>query len=292
MSVIPRNQGQFPTCFRHSLQLTRRESELENEPQNPRTFTVRESELENEPQNPRTFLVTGASSGIGQAVSSHLVGEGAHVFAVSRRPERDVAGPLCESGSFRYFQCDLSDFDDLNLKVARILQEASGLNGVVLCHGYGDFGSLEEFSASRIRKLVDTNLTSHAMILRLVVPGMKRQKQGDVVVIGSESARSGGRRGAVYSAAKFGLRGLVQALRKECAPSNVRVSIIHPGMVDTPFFDALDFAPGESPDNFLTATDVAAAVCYVLEMPLGTVMDEINLSPLKTVIRNKPVSAD
>ncbi|MCY3768384.1 MAG: SDR family NAD(P)-dependent oxidoreductase [Gammaproteobacteria bacterium] len=233
--------------------------------------------------------MTGAGSGIGRAVSGRLAADGANVLAVSRQPEGNAAGCLPASGSFRYFQCDLSDSSDLDLKISRILRETGVLDGVILCHGYGDFGSLEEFSASRIQQLVDTNLTSYAMILRLVVPRLKRQRQGDVVVIGSESAMSGGKRGAVYSAAKFGLRGLVQALRKECAPSHVRVSIINPGMVDTPFFDALDFAPGESPDNFLVSADVASAVCSVLEMRPGSVVDEINLSPLKTVIRNKPV---
>ena len=103
--------------------------------------------------------------------------------------------------------------------------------------------------------------------------------------MGSEAALAGGKRGAVYSAAKFGLRGLAQALRQECAASGLRVSIINPGMVQTEFFNGLDFRPGEAPDNYILPDDVALAVQMILEARQGTVFDEINLSPQKKVIR-------
>ena len=103
--------------------------------------------------------------------------------------------------------------------------------------------------------------------------------------MGSEAARTGGKRGAVYSAAKFGLRGLAQSLRQECAASGVRVSIVNPGMVKTAFFDELDFQPGDAPDNYILPEDVARAVLAILETRTGTVVDEINLSPQKKVIR-------
>ena len=103
--------------------------------------------------------------------------------------------------------------------------------------------------------------------------------------MGSEAALAGGKRGAIYSAAKFGLRGLAQSIRQECAASGVRVSIINPGMVNTAFFDEQDFRPGEETDNYILPEDVARAALTILQARTGTVFDEINLSPQKKVVR-------
>ncbi|MCK5307276.1 MAG: SDR family oxidoreductase, partial [Zetaproteobacteria bacterium] len=117
-----------------------------------------------------------------------------------------------------------------------------------------------------------------------LLPGMKQRKSGTLIFMGSETALDGAKRGTVYSASKFGLRGLAQSLRLECATSGVRVGIINPGMVKTEFFDQLDFQPGVDPDNYILPEDVAEAVLLVLEARYGTVFDEINLSPQKKVI--------
>jgi 3-hydroxy acid dehydrogenase / malonic semialdehyde reductase len=157
----------------------------------------------------------------------------------------------------------------------------------VLNAGQGRFGSLEEFSYRQIREMVELNLLQHIYIARALTPRLKRVGRGDLVFIGSEAALNGGRKGAVYSACKFALRGLAQSLRDECSQSGVRVSLINPGMVDTAFYDDLDFAPGEAPENHLRAEDVAETVAMVLGAHPGTVFDEINLNPLKKVIRFK-----
>ncbi len=242
----------------------------------------------------RTFLVTGASSGIGHAVTTALLSRSAKVIGVSRREPELTPTEMhdFDSENFQFLGCDLSDFESLSNslepEIRRLRKEKSHpLDGVVLCHGYGDFGAVEQFSNERISLLIDTNLTSHIMICRLVLPVLKTVGAGDLIFIGSESSLKGGKKGAVYCATKFGLRGFAQSLRQECATSNVKVSIVNPGMVDTGFFDDLDFAPGESQDNQLHAETVAKAVMAIFDMPSGSVVDEINLSPIKTVIRNK-----
>ena len=159
------------------------------------------------------------------------------------------------------------------------------LDGAVLAAGRGRFGSLEELSYAQIRALVELDLIAPIFIARWLVPRLKRGGGGDLVLIGSEAGQSGGRRGAVYAAAKSGLTGLARALRQEGARSAVRVSVINPGMVATPFFDDQPFAPGEADDEHLLAGDVAAAVRLVLEARAGTNIDEINLTPQKFVLR-------
>ena len=104
------------------------------------------------------------------------------------------------------------------------------------------------------------------------------------MIIGSEAALRGGRRGSLYCAAKFALRGFAQSMREETAASGIRVVLVNPGMVRTGFHENLDFRPGQEPEQHLLPSDVAAAVSLALDARVGAVIDEIDLSPQKRVI--------
>ena len=229
----------------------------------------------------KNIIVSGASSGIGRAISVHLLQRGYRVTGVAR----DFSKFPCTDPNFTPVCMDLSDLDALPAQLDALTRQDTPVDGLVCCAGSGRFGSLEEFSLLQIRTLLDLNLTSQLYLVRALLPGMKQRAGSNIIFMGSEAALAGGKRGAVYSAAKFGLRGLAQALRQECAASGLRVSIINPGMVQTEFFNELDFRPGEAPDNYILPEDVAQAVQLILETREGTVIDEINLSPQKKVIR-------
>ena len=124
-------------------------------------------------------------------------------------------------------------------------------------------------------------------MIRAFLPILKRNGHGNIIIIGSEAALLGGARGGIYSASKSALRGLAQSLRAESATSGIRVTMINPGMVRTRFFETLDFEHGDDPDNFIEPLDIAQAVGAALDARQGTVFDEINLTPLKKVVRKK-----
>jgi 3-hydroxy acid dehydrogenase/malonic semialdehyde reductase len=229
----------------------------------------------------RTILVTGASSGIGQAIAISLLRHGYRVIGMAR----DFSKSSLDSDNFMAAPIDLSRLDELPARLETLIKNEPAIDGVICCAGSGRFGSLEEFSYPQIKALIELNLTSQIYLVRALIPGMKQRATGDIVFMGSESARTGGKRGAVYAAAKFGLRGLAQSLRHECATRGVRVSIVNPGMVKTAFFDDLDFQPGDESENYILPEDVASAVLTILEARTGTVFDEINLSPQKKVVR-------
>ena len=229
----------------------------------------------------KNIIVSGASSGIGRAISTRLLQQGYRVTGVAR----DFSKFPCDDLRFTPVCMDLSNLDELPARLDALVKKDTVIDGLICCAGSGRFGSLEEFSAPQIRQLLDLNLTSQLYLVRALLPGMKQRGSGNIVFMGSEAALAGGKRGAVYSAAKFGLRGLAQALRQECAASGLRVSIINPGMVQTEFFNELDFRPGEAPDNYILPDDVALAVQMILEARQGTVFDEINLSLQKKVVR-------
>ena len=188
---------------------------------------------------------------------------------------------------FRWYRADLGSLDGLPEELTKIARENPLIDGLVANAGIGRFGSLEEQSPAQIRQLVDLNLTSQILLARIFLPLLKRSGRGDFLLVGSEAAVDAGRRGAVYSATKFALRGFARALRQECARSGVRISIVNPGMVRTPFFDDLGFEPGPDAHHALRPEDVAAAILQVLASPPGVVYDEIRLTPLKKSIHFK-----
>ena len=235
------------------------------------------------PSAPRTLLVTGASSGIGQAICIRLLNEGHKIIGLARNFDKFPCGEV----SFHAVSIDLSDIESLPDSLKKIQKEFPAVDGLVCCAGRGQFGSLEEFSYEQIRSLMELNFLSQAYVIKTFLPGIKKTGRGDILLIGSEAALSGGRKGAIYCASKFALRGLAQALREECARNGIRVAIINPGMVKTEFFDNLNFAPGDKEENFILPEDVADAALLVINSRYGTVYDEINLSPQKKVIQPK-----
>jgi short-subunit dehydrogenase len=234
----------------------------------------------------RQILVTGASRGIGQAISKALLQQQHQVIGVARTATPELSSHT----NFHTETIDLADLTNLPEQLKTLQGRYPNIDGLVLNAGRGQFGSLEEFSYEQINSLINLNFTAQAYICRAFLPLMKRQGQnqkspGDLIFIGSEAALWGGRRGAVYSASKAALRGFAQALREECARSGIRVCVINPGMVRSSFFDNLNFQPGPDERHAISPDTVAEAVLQVLSAPPSTVFDEINLSPLQKVLR-------
>lgn len=231
----------------------------------------------------RSVLLTGASSGIGRAIGRQLLQAGHDVLGVSRDITKfNIAHPR-----FSSVQLDLSQLATLPKHCKIIQQQHPQLDTIIFAAGTGLFGSLEEFSSAQIESLMNLNFTANALLTRAFLPQLKRKSQADLIYIGSEAALQGTRKGTMYCASKFALRGFTQALREECAKSGLRVALINPGMVQTPFFEQLNFAPGNADGQYITAEDVAACVRFILHSSRNIVVDEINLSPLNKVINFK-----
>ena len=232
----------------------------------------------------KTAIVTGASSGMGAAISKQLLNDGYGVVGLAR----DFSKCTIDSENFHSISLDFSDLDNLPAQLSELSKNHPQVDVLICCAGKGQFGSIEEFSYQQLQDLMQLNFMSQAFITKALVPSMKQQGHGDIIYIGSESALSGGKKGAIYCASKFAIRGMAQALREECSRSNVRVTLINPGMTKTPFFDNLKFQPGVAKENYIEPEDIANAVSMVLASRPETVFDEINLSPMKNVIRQKP----
>ena len=225
------------------------------------------------------ILITGASSGIGLATTRLLLEKSFRVTGLCRRD--DIAG--LEDKNFTALPLDLVDSQKIDKQIKQLLKSHS-FDGLVHAAGYGEFGSIEQFSIARIEAAIQVNLTSALILCRALIPAFRRQQAGRLIFIGSESAHLAGRKAAVYSAAKFGLRGFCQALRDDCASDGIQVSLINPGMVRSPFFDNLEFAPADLPENAIEPEQIASLIAYVLDSDSNIVFDDLQLSPrLKSI---------
>jgi short-subunit dehydrogenase len=231
----------------------------------------------------RSVLVTGASSGIGRAVAKALLRQGYFVFGTSR----DCSQFETSHSHFLPVEMDFSTLSLLAEQAKQLQIKHPSISVIVFCAGYGRFGSLEQFSYQQIDSLMTVNFTGQAVLARAFVPGFKRKDRADLIFIGSESALQGRRQGAVYCASKFAVRGFSQALREECAKSQVKVTLINPGMVKTEFFEPLAFEPGDDESNYILPEDLAAAVNYILKTRPGIVVDELVINPLNKVVKFK-----
>ncbi|MCK5667248.1 MAG: SDR family NAD(P)-dependent oxidoreductase [Thiotrichaceae bacterium] len=228
----------------------------------------------------KTALITGASSGIGLAITQTLLTQQCRVIGIARDFSKvDIQNELFES-----FSQDLTDLNKTSELIKKLIKEHN-IDFFIRSAGSGLFGSIEQFSVKQIDQYIKSNLSSALVISHHVVPAMRKNKSGRIIFIGSESAINAGKKGTLYSSTKFGLRGLALALREDCSKDNINVSLINPGMVKTPFFDNQKFQPGEDASNYITPQDIAETVLHILQSNPEIVFDEINVSP-----RNKSIT--
>ena len=229
----------------------------------------------------KCILVTGSSSGIGCSITQKLLNCGAKVIGVGR----DHRKFLIDHPNYVTYEAEMSDLHNLKKIINQIIKENNEITGLISNAGNGQFGPIENFSIKQINSFISINLTSHIVVTKLILPHLKKRKLGDIIFIGSEAGLLGSKNGSLYCSAKFGLRGFSQSIRHDTSSSNIRVCIINPGMVRTDFFKNLKFSPGDDINNAINSDDIANAVINVMNMEPSTVVDEINLSPLKKVVK-------
>lgn len=174
-------------------------------------------------ENRRVVLVTGASSGIGLACATHLAGRGYRVYGTSRRAATGQAGNVA------MLKADVSDDSSVEQAVAAVLESEGRLDIVVNNAGMGIAGPVENTSIEEARRQLEVNFFGAFRVCRAVLPVMRSQRSGYIVNIGSIGGVIAIPYQAMYSASKFALEGLSEALRMEVRPFGIRVVIIEPG---------------------------------------------------------------
>lgn len=174
----------------------------------------------------RVALVTGASSGIGEAIADSLLNRGWTVYAAARRVERMSA--LAERGA-HVVAMDVTDDTSMQDGVHRVLAEVGRIDALVNNAGYGSYGALEEVAIDEARRQFEVNLFGLARLTQLVLPTMRAQHSGRIVNISSMGAHIYEPLGSWYHATKFAVNGLSDSLRLELKPFGIDVVTIQPG---------------------------------------------------------------
>jgi NAD(P)-dependent dehydrogenase (short-subunit alcohol dehydrogenase family) len=188
--------------------------------------------------NGRVALITGCSSGIGYATALYLARRGIHVYATMRDPSKATA--LLEEGRrdrlpLEVLKLDVTVEGDIVEAVSRVVGERGRLDLLINNAGFGLMGPIEEVSTEELKAQFETNFFGHVRLIQEVAPIMRRQGSGYIVNISSAAGRLAVPFMGAYSAAKFALEGLSEALHHELAPYGVRVIIIEPGYIHTNF---------------------------------------------------------
>ncbi|GAB4098679.1 oxidoreductase [Sinomonas halotolerans] len=173
-------------------------------------------------------LVTGASSGIGEATVRALLAAGFTVYAGARRVDR-MAG-LADDGA-RVLALDVTSEESMAGAVGRILDEAGRVDVLVNNAGYGSFGALEDVPIDEARRQFEVNVFGLARLTQLVLPGMRERRSGTVVNVSSIGGKFYEPLASWYHATKFAVEGLSDSLRIELLPFGVRVVVIQPGPI-------------------------------------------------------------
>lgn len=228
-------------------------------------------------------IVTGAASGIGAAVTRMLASEGARVVAsdIAAGPLDAFTSSLTAPGEVMPAVADVRQFAQL-AQVAAACQERFGrIDFVVANAGLVDAGTMADGDPERWRAVLETNLLGVAYTIRAVLPAMLAQNDGHIVLLASVSGRVAYVGEPIYAGSKWGVVGLGHSLRKETVNTGVRVTMIEPGMVDTPLTRANPFAQEwmktQSP---LRDEDIARAITFALSQPKYMAINEITLRPI------------
>lgn len=182
----------------------------------------------------KTAIVTGASSGIGRATALQLVAQGYAVYAAARRTQK-IAETQVE-GLHPIF-LDLASEESMTRVIDQIMQETGRIDVLVNNAGYGLIGSVEEISLEEARQQFEVNVFGLMSLTKLVLPIMRRQRQGHIINISSVLGRLGLPINGWYSASKHALEALSDALRLEMRPFGVKVTVIEPGAIKSEFSD-------------------------------------------------------
>jgi NAD(P)-dependent dehydrogenase (short-subunit alcohol dehydrogenase family) len=197
----------------------------------------------------RVWLVTGASGGLGRCLVERALEEGERVVATTRKPSelQELAGRF--PGRIQVVELDITQPD----QIRAVVEEAAGLWGrldvVVSNAGFGLLGGLEECARDQIQRNIAVNLMGPIDLMRAALPILRAQRSGHLILIGAAASISNYPGFAVYGGAKAAVEVVAESVRSEAAVFGVRVSVVQPGPLRTPFLrESVEAAQSSIPD--------------------------------------------
>ncbi len=222
------------------------------------------------------LIVTGASSGIG-AATSRRASEAGYRLVLAARSE-DKLSALAEElgGDDRAVvqRCDVTEWEDQQALVVTALERFGRMDAFLANAGFGATRGFLEGSVEQWRSMIDTNVYGVALSIRAALGHFRENGHGHMLLMSSVAGRRA-LPGSLYAATKWAVTAMGEGLRQEVSDSDIRVTLIEPGMVDTPFFD-------NRPTGALEADDIARAAVFALTQPPHVDLGEMLIRPVRS----------
>ncbi|HEX6583924.1 MAG TPA: SDR family oxidoreductase [Thermoleophilaceae bacterium] len=220
------------------------------------------------------LVITGASTGIGAATARRAVEFGQRVVLAARSEDKLQALAQELGGDERALavRCDVTSWDDQQALVETALERFGRMDSYFANAGFGAKRGFLEESVEHWKAMIDTNVLGCALSIRASLGHFRKNNSGHLVLTSSIA----GRRvlpGSLYSATKHAVTAMGEALRQEIADTDIKMTLIEPGSVDTPFFD-------NRPSGALEADDIARAVMFALTQPPHVDVNELLIRPI------------
>jgi NADP-dependent 3-hydroxy acid dehydrogenase YdfG len=220
------------------------------------------------------LVITGASTGIGAATARRAVEFGQRVVLGARSEDKleALAQELGGDEKAIAVRCDVTSWDDQQALVQTALERFGGMDAYFANAGFGAARGFLEESVEHWKSMVDTNVLGCALSIRASLGHFKKLGAGHLILTSSIAGRRA-LPGSLYSATKHAVTAMGEALRQEIADTDIKMTLIEPGMVDTPFFD-------NRPSGALEPDDIARAVMFALTQPPHVDVNEILVRPI------------
>lgn len=233
----------------------------------------------------KTAVVTGAGSGVGQAIALALARRDWRVALVGRHRE-SLQGTIEQAGKFSSNMlaapCDIGVSDEVAKLARTVLDQFKAVEVLVNAAGTNaPKRSLAELSLEDYHRMLDTNLNGAYYCIQAFLPEMRAQKTGTIVNVVSDAAKqASAKAGPAYVMSKFGLAGLTQSINAEEKQNGIRATAIFPGDIDTPLLDKRPSPPPrEAREKMLQAADIAECALLAIQLPSRAIVEEILVRP-------------
>ncbi len=225
-------------------------------------------------QDEPVLVITGASTGIGAATAHRAVEFGHRVVLAARSEDKlsELASELGGDEKALAVRCDVTSWDDQQALVDASLERFGRMDAYFANAGFGARRGFLEESVEHWKSMIDTNVLGAALSIRASLAHFKKEGRGHLILTSSIAGRRA-LPGSLYSATKHAVTAMGEALRQEIADTDIKMTLIEPGMVDTPFFD-------NRVSGALEADDIARAVLFALTQPPHVDVNEILVRPI------------
>lgn len=226
----------------------------------------------------KTVVLVGATGAIGQATALMLAKSGAELYLTGRNREKlDQVAAAAQVPPHRVVEMDLADGPSIAAAMEKILALQPVIDVLINTAGIGIIKPVETLSVAEFEQTLRVNLTGSFQVLQAILPAMKAVKKGLIIHVPGVLGKVPMAGAAAYAASKYGLRGMLQSIREELKRTDIRITQLFLGGVDSAFWDNIDLRVQR--DKMIQAEEAARAIWFLCQQPASGVVSEMVLQP-------------